>query len=59
MVVGDKVRVTKNINSHFFEIGEVVELAEFYARERSWKCQGANDYWFLTEEEFELVNQEQ
>jgi len=56
MVVGDKVRVTKEINGHFFEIGEEVVLAEEVPE--SWRCQGENDWWWLTEEEFEPLNQE-
>lgn len=58
MVVGDKVRVTKNINDHHFEIGEEVELVHMFAP-KEWKCQGKDDWWSLTEDEFELLNQEQ
>ena len=64
MVVGDKVRVTKEINGHQFKIGEEVVLAEeaVLAEEvpeyMSWRCQGENDWWWLTEEEFEPLNQE-
>jgi len=56
MVVGDKVRVTKNIHGHQFEIGEEVVLTEEVSK--SWRCQGENDWWWLTEEEFEPLNQE-
>jgi hypothetical protein len=58
MVVGDKVRVTKEINGHFFEIGEEVVLAEEVPEYMAWRCQGENDWWWLTEEEFEPLNQE-
>ncbi len=59
MVVGDKVRVTKEINGHQFEIGEEVILIEELSEPMSWRCQGKYDWWCLTEEEFEPLNQEQ
>ena len=59
MVVGDKVRVTKEINGHQFKIGEEVVLTEEASEYMSWRCQGENDWWWLTEEEFEPLNQEQ
>ena len=58
MVVGDKVRVTKEINGHQFKIGEEVVLTEEVSEYMSWRCQGENDWWWLTEEEFEPLNQE-
>jgi len=55
--VGDKVIVTKNLNGHRFEIGEIVELSYKFPGENSWKCTGKDDWWHLTEEEFKILNQ--
>lgn len=57
MKVGDKVKVTKEINGHQFQIGEKLTLIEELSDPGSWRCQGKDDWWALTEDEFELLNQ--
>ena len=57
MKPGDKSIVTKNINSHGFKIGEEIELVYLHA-DGDWSCHNENgDWYFLTEEEFELCEE--
>lgn len=59
MKPGDKVVVIKNINSHQFQIGDIVEIVEEEEFSDdgviSYKCVDEDDYWWLTKEEIELV----
>jgi len=57
---GDAVRVTARLTGHEFELGEIVELIRYYEDDTDagqWKAEGKNDYWWLSEEEFELVEE--
>jgi len=56
---GDKVTIIANYTSHEFDIGEVVELEEYFPRlngkKDHWRAGDIeNDYWYVSEDEFEL-----
>ena len=59
MVVGDKVIVTKRLNGHEFQIGETVEIFEYDHESNDYNCTNGVMYWWLTEDEFKPLNQEQ
>jgi hypothetical protein len=51
--IGDLVRITKRIGGHCFEIGEVVRITRFKGNQ--YKAEGKKDFWFVQDEEIELV----
>jgi hypothetical protein len=51
--IGDLVRITKRIGGHCFEIGEVVRITRISGSE--YKAEGKKDFWFVQDEEIELV----
>lgn len=51
--IGDVVRITKRIDGHGFEIGEVVTLTRFNGAD--YKAEGKKDFWFVQGNEIELV----
>ena len=54
--VGDKVKVIRNDNGHNFEVGEIIELTEFYDDEQPhWKTNLSNTSSYLSEDEFEAI----
>lgn len=55
--VNDVCRVIANICEHEFAIGELVTIVECYTEpDTHYECQNTNTFWFLSEEELELVN---
>ena len=52
--VGNKVRIVKRICGHAFDIGEIVEIVEVGFCD--YKAKNNNDYWWVTNNEIELVN---
>lgn len=57
MKVGDKVRVTKRLYGHDFNIGEIVTLVEDCRSD--WQCKGEGFYsWHLKECEFEAIEED-
>jgi hypothetical protein len=52
---GDVVRITRCVNGHDFNLGEVVTVVEFNKHEEIWLCTNGEDYWLLDESEAELV----
>jgi hypothetical protein len=55
--VGDKVRVTDELNGHEFEIGEIVTIERIYIYDDSYCCSNGNESWFLTKDEFEPIKE--
>jgi hypothetical protein len=51
--IGDLVRITKMIHGHGFEIGEVVRIKRIAGRD--YKAEGKKAFWFVRDEEIELV----
>jgi hypothetical protein len=51
--IGDLVRITKRIQGHGFEIGEVATLTNIDPRGN--KAVGKKSFWFVRDEEIELV----
>ena len=57
--VGDKVRVTKCLHGHGFDIYEVVEIIHHNISHKDCKCENNTDYWFLRDTEFELYEEKE
>lgn len=55
--VGDKVRITGEIDGHEFDIGEIVTITEIWG-DNDYKAENEYDYWWISEEECELVKEE-
>lgn len=55
--VGDEVTIVACINGHQFNIGEVVRLEADKDTDGEYKAVGKKDYWYVTEEEVELVEE--
>lgn len=58
--VGDTVKVIANTHNHYFAIGQIVHITEIdinSAGKEIYTCDDGSDYWYLQEEEIELVNQ--
>lgn len=57
---GDRVKIIHS-SYHGFKIGEIVTLAKYYSEDETtsphWKAIGATDYWWLAEDDFELVQE--
>ena len=56
---GDKVTITANHSSHEFDIGEVVELEEYFPRlnggRDTWRAGDIEDeYWYIVESDFKI-----
>lgn len=54
--VGDKVRVTKCLHGHGFDIDEVVEIIHHI---NDYECENNTDSWFLRDTEFELYEEKE
>jgi len=55
--VGDKVRVIDRTHGHGFEIGEEVTIDQVYREDKDYRCSNSErDFWWLTEEEVELIS---
>jgi hypothetical protein len=52
--IGDVVRITKRIQGHCFEIGEVVTITSIRGTD-SYMADGKEDFWFVWDTEIELV----
>lgn len=52
--VGAAAKIIGKTNNHEFKIGEKVTLVSLHD-DGEWKCQGLNDYWWVTEEDLELI----
>ena len=57
--VGDKVRVTKCLHGHGFDIDEVVEIIHHDISHNDYKCENNADSWFLRDTEFELYEEKE
>lgn len=57
--VGDKVRVTKCLHGHGFNINEIVEITCHNVVSRDYECYNDLDGWFLRETEFELYEEKE
>ena len=57
--VGDKVRVTKCLHGHGFDIDEVVEIINHNISRKDYECENNTDYWFLRDTEFELYEEKE
>lgn len=55
--VNDVCKVIANTGGHEFEIGETVTIIKCYpdADTPHYQCQSKRDYWFLSDEELELL----
>ena len=54
---GKSVRITHCIYGHEFEIGEVVQIVDYYGDggRAEWYCTNGKTYWYISENEGELV----
>ncbi len=60
MVVGDKVKVISVKFGHGFKLGQIVTIQGFDPEDNGYSCVDENNIsWWLYENEFELLNQEQ
>ena len=57
--VGDKVRVTKCLHGHGFDIDEVVEIIHHNISRNDYECENNTDSWFLRDTEFELYEEKE
>ena len=57
--VGDKVRVTKCLYGHGFDIDEVVEIIHHNISHNDYECENNTDSWFLRDTEFELYEEKE
>lgn len=57
--VGDKVRVTKCLHGHGFNINEIVEITHHNVVIQDYECYNGLDGWFLRETEFELYEEKE
>ena len=57
--VGDKVRVTKCLHGHGFDIDEVVEIIHHNISHNDYECENNTDSWFLRDTEFELYEEKE
>ena len=57
--VGDKVRVTKCLHGHGFNINEIVEITHHNVVNQNYECYNDLDGWFLRETEFELYEEKE
>ena len=57
--VGDKVRVTKCLHGHDFDIDEVVEIIHNNISRNDYECENNTDSWFLRDTEFELYEEKE
>ena len=57
--VGDKVRVTKCLHGHGFNINEIVEITRHNVVNQHYECYNDLDGWFLRETEFELYEEKE
>jgi hypothetical protein len=55
--VGDKVRITGDINAHGFKIGEIVTI-EKTNKGNGYRAKNNNESWWICEEECELIKDE-
>ena len=55
--VNDVCKVIANISKHKFKIGEVVTIIECFPEScpPHYKCCSKKDFWFLRDEELELI----
>ena len=58
--VDDVCKVIANISKHKFKIGEVVTIIECCPESEvpHYGCHNKNGFWFLNDEELELINQQ-
>ena len=57
--VGDKVRVTKCLHGHGFNINEIVEIIHHNISIEDYECENSTDSWFLRDTEFELYEEKE
>lgn len=57
--VGDKVRVTKCLHGHGFNINEIVEITHHNVVNQDYECYNGLDGWLLRETEFELYEEKE
>ena len=57
--VGDKVRVTKCLHGHGFNINEVVEIIHHNISYNGYECENNTDSGFLRDTEFELYKEKE
>lgn len=57
--IGDKVRVTKCLHGHGFNINEIVEIIHHNISIEDYECENSTDSWFLRDTEFELYKEKE
>jgi len=55
--VGDKVKITNNIDGHEFKTGEIVTITKVNG-ENDYTANNKDDFWWIGEEECELIKEE-
>ena len=56
--VNDVCKVIANTGGHEFKIGEVVTIAKCFPKSEDphYRCYNKREFWFLCDEELELIN---